>query len=156
MDSFYCNSIKTCDIEEPRLFTGTSYIGGNYYHDSDIINYIGLDNYIILSRKFPNFFVEFNETKTCNDILIPGYINLILDGSPNKIKSDIIKTIHYKQKISSNSNLIIKFKEVDSRITKDTTSIWIFICIVMIFLFVFSIYILVETKNKNIIKFNTN
>lgn len=132
-------------IEEPLITNGTSYINGQIINDSDIFRYVGYDNYIMLYRKYPHYFKYFKECDTKSEGIgtIPGYINLFISDNPQKIKSDIIKTIHYKTYISTNSYLVKDFEFITDKPTEldDTTSIWIFICIILISLLFFSAYI---------------
>ena len=146
-------------IQEPIIRLGTSYINGEIINDSDIFLHVGYENYIMLYRKYPQFFKYFKEcdTKIDNIGMIPGQIALITVGDANDIKSDIIKTIYYKTYISSNSYLINNMKETIKRPTEleDTTSMWIFICIVMVSLLVFSVYIfIISNATKDFINFD--
>ena len=159
-DNFLCkkcldyNDLNANDkMNEPQLFDGTSHIDGSYYHDSDILRYIGLDNYIMLHRKFPLYFFYFKE---CNkeieiNVFSPGNINLYISDNPRQIKSEIIKTIHYKRYISENSKLVNLCDNIDliPKNINDTTFIWIFICLIFISLIVISIYVMVNTKSVN-------
>lgn len=151
---------ESCDdLKNPIIRLGTSYIDGEIINDSDIFLHVGYENYIMLQRKYPYFFKYFKECDTNMDIIgmIPGKISLITVGDANQIKSDIIKTIHYKRYVSFNSYLINNIKQNVKRPIEleDTTSMWIFICILMVSLLLFSLYIFIVSNNiKDLIKIN--
>uniref|UniRef100_A0A6C0BEF9 Uncharacterized protein n=1 Tax=viral metagenome TaxID=1070528 RepID=A0A6C0BEF9_9ZZZZ len=145
-NAILCDLKNNLIINEPDLFTGTSHIDGTYYHDSDILKYIGLENYIMLLRKFPSYFIYFDEFSAyfnSDELYIPGYINLYISDDPRTVKSEIIKTIHYKQYFFKNSFLVNKEEEnIELKEKNNTVFIWIFICIIIVSLIFISIYVL--------------
>lgn len=154
----YNNQVK---LKEPLIRNGTSYINGQIINDSDIFRYIGYNNYIMLYRKYPFYFKYFKECDTLSEGIgsIPGEINLFISDNPYDIKSDIIKTIHYKTYISPNSYLVKDFNFTTNKPTEldDTISIWIFICIIIISLLVFSVYVfIISPTSRKFLIVNSN
>ena len=103
-------------------------------------------NYIMLHRKFPKYFSYFRECKRILEypMFSPIYINVFISDDPRVVKSDIIKTIHYKKYVSENSRLLIHndTDPITPHDIHDTTFMWIFICLIMISLLVISIYVM--------------
>lgn len=144
-------SLSSIEDKNIKLFENQSYIDGKIIYDKDILNNIGYDNYVMLSRKYPNYFKFFPECSTVSydDYKHPGMIELITEGNVEKIKIDIIKTIYYGKRFSINSDLVIDKKNFSVSETEDSLLIWIFICIIIVSLLFFSLYIIYISKIFN-------
>lgn len=138
-------------MEEPRLFDNQSYINSKIFSDSEIMRYVGYDNYVMLNRKYPGYFKFFPECNTLsyNEFKYPSIISLLTSNDPEIIKKDIIKTIYYREFISNNSLLVKNKKDRDMNITEseDKTMIWIFICMIIVILLIFSIFTIYNSKS---------
>lgn len=142
-------------MEEPKLFYNQSYIGEKIFSDSEIMRYIGYNNYVMLNRKYPNYFKYFPEceVKCYYNFKHPLNISIITGNDPNVIKKDIIKTIYYNDFVSNVSLLVNNKKDNDMNITEmeDKTIIWILICIIIVILLFFSVIILYKSNSyKNL------
>lgn len=161
MTEFFENINTHEYYEEPKIFGNTTYIENIFIKDSDILRYVGIPNYMMLQRKFPNYFSYFEilSFSSYKDIFVPGDINLYINGTPETIKKDIVKTMFYKKNFSSNSYLVSD--DIDEPMIFNEKpveySIWIFICIIIVVLLIFSTYLLfmfVKTNEKVMKKIN--
>lgn len=143
------------------LFNGSSKICDTIINDSEIFLNIGLNNYVILNRKYPLYFTFFKEcnVKTNEIGIMPGYLEVFSKYDIETIKKDIIRTIYYNKYISEVSELIFNNNKLHIKPIQfeDTTNIWIFMCIVIISSLIFSVLILIKIFNneKNISLFNS-
>jgi hypothetical protein len=151
------------NFKEPQILLGSSFINDKVIYDHDILKNIGIENYIMLHRKYPNYFKYFVECETNYDIneFMPGYINILLSkyDHPKIIKSDIIKTIYYQEYFSEVSNLVDydeKNGENREKIILNENNeklfFWIIFLIVMVSLFCFCTLSLIYSKNFKILK----
>lgn len=135
------------------LFEGSSVINDKVINDSEIFLNVGLNNYVILNRKFPLFFTFFEECRVKNNGIgtMPGYLEVFSKYGIEEIKKDIVKTIYHNKYISEVSDLVLKTEKLEIKPTQfvNTIGIWIFICIIMIFSLVFSVFILIKILDKN-------
>lgn len=141
------------NYETPKLLYGTSYLDKTIYHDSDILKNIGIENYTILKYKYPNMYTTFKECLKYKsyDFITPM---LTFEGDPQKVKSDIIKTIHYKRYFSVNSYIVFDGEKYCYSPTEcnENESIFIIFCIIMVTLLTISFFILIYSeKNKKIL-----
>lgn len=140
------NTFEILEDKDIILYNTVSYINNCIIYDSDIYKYIGFENYVMLSRKFPFYFQHFKDCDTKHEKIgfIPGNIFLNLDDNPEKIKKDLIKTIYCDKYISNTSNLIFENKNgnIEPIRDSDISSLWLFISIVMVMLFLISMYII--------------
>lgn len=134
---------------EPLFYHGTTYYNGEYIHDSDILRFVGINNYRMLNEKFPGYFEYFNECYNGEKEygIFPSVLNIFIEGTPDKIKRDVIMTICHGKYISENSKLVINLEPKEIQVSEkiNTTYIWIFICIVIVILFAISIYVMFTT-----------
>ena len=107
--------------------------------------------------KYPSYFEHFSyiNKETYMDIISPSEVLISLPDDPRIIKSDIIKTVHYKKYISRVSDLVInieKNKIIDLSIN-DGIHIWIIFCITMVFLIFISCYVIsISSSFKKLFK----
>lgn len=134
---------------EPVFYHGTTYYNGKYIHDSDILRFVGINNYRMLNEKYPCYFEYFLECYNGENEygIFPAIINTFIEGPANKIKRDVIMTICHEKYISENSKLVTNLEPIEFNVEEkvNTTYIWIFICIVIIILFSISIYVMFIT-----------
>ena len=141
-------SLSSIDDKNIKLFENQSIINGRIIYDKEILENIGSENYIMLSRKYPKYFKMFPECRTLsyNGCWQPGIINITISNDPEIIKLDIVKTIFYKIRFSNNSDLVKE--KVDYKVTEieSSVSIWIIICMIFVILIFLSIFIIYDSE----------
>lgn len=134
------------------FYRGSSFYDGKYILDSEILQYVGVKNYSMLQKMYPNYFEFYPDCDIKNkEFIVPDINNLIIDHSPEKIKQDIIETILYKKHVSNNSFLVISKNPLNFKLKDDNCEIskWIIICLCFVILFFIAFYYIFTLKITN-------